>query len=75
MDVNGYIVHIKQAKKLSQPDIHTVDIHCVTLESLQIAFKDYDSWSDLNDPDSDLVNFLKLTCKHTFEDHLSYNEM
>ena len=62
MDVNGYIVHIKEAMKLFMPDKLLFNIKSVDLESLQTAFKNYKSWDDLNDPDSDFVKFLKETC-------------
>jgi hypothetical protein len=62
MDVNGYIVHVKEAMKMHMPDKMLFNIHSVDLESLQKAFKNYKSWADLNDPDSEFVKFLKDTC-------------
>ena len=62
MDVNGYIMHIKQAMKIFQNDQKIVDIHCVDQASLAGAFGLYKSWKDLQDPDSAFLKFLKDAC-------------
>ena len=60
MDVNGYIVRIKEALALEEPEnagrIYVVKE--VSLASLQKAFAPHSSWSDLNDEDSKFVRFL-----------------
>ena len=62
MDVNGYIVHIKEAMKMHMPDKMLFNIQTVDLESLQKAFKNYKSWNGLKDPESEFVKFLKEAC-------------
>ena len=52
MDVNGFILHVKQAMKMHQPDLHLFQINAVDLVSLQKAFSSFDSWSELKDDNS-----------------------
>ena len=68
MDVNGYIMHIKEAMKLYKPDSILMQIHEVDLPSLQSAFKSFQSWGDLNDENSQFVQFLNdnMSDNHDF---------
>ena len=49
MDVNGYVMHLKEAMKAFLPDTDFKDIKNIDLSSLQGAFKNFKSWDDLND--------------------------
>jgi hypothetical protein len=62
MDVNGYIMHIKEAMKLYEPQKMLFNIHNVDLDSLQKAFKNFKSWGELNDQESEFVKFLNEVC-------------
>ena len=48
--------------KSYQPQQVLFEINCVDLKSLQKVFASFDSWNDLNDENSDFVNFLKEVC-------------
>lgn len=65
MDVNGFSQHVKEAMKIYQPDKILLQITSVNLESLQKAFKNYNSWKDLNNKESEFVQFLNEVCPHT----------
>jgi len=62
MDVNGYILRVKEAMLMEGPGKELWEIDTVTLASLQAAFKPHDSWNALNDEESNLVKFLNEIC-------------
>lgn len=68
MDVNGYVLKIKEAMKIDQPEKRIEDISEVKLTSLMEAFKTHASWKDINNEDSLLVKFLNFACLATGED-------
>ena len=68
MDVNGYVLKIKEAMKIDQPEKNIEDIDEVKLTSLMEAFKTHASWKDINNEDSTFVKFLNLACLAAGED-------
>lgn len=71
MDINGFSLRTKQAKKLyaDRRGITRYEtIIEVRLSDLQEVFKPHESWNALNDPNSKFVQFLKETCKPDKED-------
>ena len=62
MDVNGFILRVKEAMQLEEPEKTLWEITEVRLASLQTAFQPHDSWNDLKNEDSNLVKFLNDTC-------------
>ena len=72
IDVNGFCMHIKEAMKIYSPDKNLIQIKSVNLESLKKAFKNYQSWDDLSDSQSQFVQFLNETC--AFETQNPYEE-
>ena len=63
MDVNGFVMHLKEAMKMETADMEFNKIKTVSLKSLQSAFKNFKSWNDLNNIDSEFVAFLNKNCK------------
>ena len=62
MDVNGYILRIKEAMQMGDMEADLWMIDTVTLASLQKAFKPHTSWDALQDEESKFVKFLNETC-------------
>ena len=65
MDINGFSLRIKQAKKAyadrtGQTRYELIDE--INISDLYAAFKAHDSWKDLSDPKSEFVKFLRLAC-------------
>lgn len=74
MDVNGYILRIKEAMQSQDPAKEIWYIKTVTLSALQTAFKPHDSWNALNDENSKLVRLLNETCACDEEDEPEKNK-
>jgi hypothetical protein len=71
MDINGFQLRTKQAKKLyaDRRGITRFEtILEVRLSDLQTVFKPHESWNALNDPSSDFVSFLRDTCAPSEEE-------
>ena len=62
MDVNGYILRVKEAMQLEHPTKLLYEQDHVELPNLQLSFKVHESWNDLEDENSALVKFLNDTC-------------
>jgi len=62
MDVNGYILRIKEAMQSEDMSKDLWMIDSVTLASLQKSFQPHDSWNALNDENSNFVKFLNEVC-------------
>lgn len=68
MDVNGFCLHVREAviQDLKNANVNLEQNHYnqseVSLSSLQITFKNYESWAAFSDPSSAFVTFLKEVC-------------
>ena len=63
MDVNGYMLMLKDAMREEYPDETEVwRIKDISLNSLRNAFNKYDSWKDLSNPESPLGKFMLSVC-------------
>jgi len=66
MDVNGYMMRMKEAltkELVKQPDVDQIwKLETVCLDCLQETFEMHDSWKDLKNPDSEFVKFLNEFC-------------
>lgn len=78
MDVNGYILRIKETMAKDKPEFkdRLEMIHSVKLESMAEVFKVHPAWSGLSDPNSDIVKLLKSEFMHDEEtDMLSVSKL
>lgn len=81
MDINGFMMHLKQAiqidiknnrhpdhQQYNVTDSAILGIKIVSLEALAEAFVNFKSWSELQDSDSAFISFLKDFCPVGEED-------
>ena len=63
MDVNGYGYLIKRAQEIEcELKRSREEVKTVKLKSLQAAFSQHQSWSEMNTLESKFVRFLKAAC-------------
>jgi hypothetical protein len=77
MDVNGYMLMLKDAMKEEYPEETEVwRIKDISLNSLSNAFAKYESWKNLANPESSLGKFLLRVCyKDNKENMLSVQKL
>ena len=65
MDVNGFMHLVREGSKSEHPEVDMKNlwrIQTISLPAMADAFKQHDSWKDLQNPESKFVQFLKEVC-------------